>query len=156
MGLRIRLCSLTACVLLLSCKPPAAEVFPEISSTFQHPERISIEGYEGDAMEPFLSRDVKYLFFNNLNEPQVNTNLHWAERADDAGLHFKYRGEIGNVNTPALEGVATMDRAGNFDFVSNRSYDSIASTLYRGRFTDGSLCWLAPRKFRRTTCRGRR
>jgi hypothetical protein len=43
-------------------------------------------------MEPFVSRDGKYLFFNNLNEPLVNTNLHWAERVDD--LHSKHRGEI--------------------------------------------------------------
>jgi hypothetical protein len=71
-------------------------------------------------MEPFVSRDGKYLFFNNLNEPQGNTNLHWAERVDD--LDFKYRGEIRGVNTPALEGV-----------------DQTASTLYRGKFADGGL-----------------
>jgi len=88
-------------------------------------------------MEPFLTRDGKYLFFNNLNEPTVNTNLHWAERIDD--LHFKYRGEIQGVNTPALEGVASMDRLGNFYFVSNRSYDQTASTLYRAHFAHGAL-----------------
>jgi Tol biopolymer transport system component len=43
------------------------------------------------------------------------------------------------VNTPALEGVASMDREGNFYFVSNRSYDQTASTLYRGKFADGGL-----------------
>ena len=69
-----------------------------------------IDGYNGDAMEPFLTRDGKFLFFNNLNESGVNTNLHWAERVDD--LHFKYRGEIEGVNTAALEGVASMDRFG--------------------------------------------
>ena len=88
-------------------------------------------------MEPFVSRDGKYLFFNNLNEPSVNTNLHWAERVDD--LHFKYRGEIQGVNTPALEGVPSMDRQGNFYFVSNRSYEQTTSTLYRAKFADGSL-----------------
>jgi hypothetical protein len=88
-------------------------------------------------MEPFISRDGHYLFFNNLNEPKVNTNLHWAERIDD--LHFKYRGEIQGVNTPALEGVASMDLQGNFYFVSNRSYDKTASTLYHAKFADGAL-----------------
>jgi Tol biopolymer transport system component len=43
------------------------------------------------------------------------------------------------VNTPALEGVASMDRDGNFYFVSTRSYDQTASTLYRGKFADGGL-----------------
>src|SRR5277367_744711 len=70
------------------------------STVFQNPQRITIEGYEDDAMEPFVTRDGKYLFFNNLNEPRVNTNLFWAERVDD--LHFKFRGEIKGVNTPAL------------------------------------------------------
>jgi Tol biopolymer transport system component len=103
--------------------------------SFGHPERVAIVGYDGDAMEPFLSRDGRYLFFNNLNEPSVNTNLYWAERVDD--LHFKFRGELRGVNTAALEGVASMDTHGNFYFVSNRSYDTTASTLYRGHFADG-------------------
>lgn len=131
-----RFFSLLVCMLLVSCAPPSAEVIPS-STDFTNPQRVAIEGYDGDAMEPFVSRDGKYLFFNNLNEPRVNTNLHWAERIDD--LHFKYRGEIGGVNTPALEGVASMDREGNFYFVSNRSYARTASTLYRGKFANGAV-----------------
>lgn len=124
---------------LAACGPtrPAQNLPIASSNEFQNPLHVTIEGYDDDAMEPFLSRDGKYLFFNNLNEPTVNTNLHWAERIDD--LHFKYRGEIQGVNTPALEGVASMDRDGNFYFVSNRSYDQTASTLYRGKFADGKL-----------------
>jgi Tol biopolymer transport system component len=124
--------------MVLSCAPPHAQTPVDATSdAFQNPQRITIEGYDGDAMEPFLSRDGKYLFFNNLNEPSVNTNLHWAEHIDD--LHFKYRGELQGVNTAALEGVASMDRERNFYFVSNRSYDQTASTLYRGKFADGTL-----------------
>jgi len=83
-------------------------------------------------MEPFLSRDGKYLFFNNSNDPRVNTNLHWATRIDD--LTFQYKGEIQGVNTNALEGVPSMDRNSVFYFVSNRSYDQTASTIYRALF----------------------
>lgn len=128
--------SLGACVLVLACAPRVVQIpaTPD-SYAFQNPQRVTIEGYDGDAMEPFVSRDGKYLFFNNLNEPNVNTNLHWGERIDD--LHFKYRGELAGVNTAALEGVPSMDRDGNFYFVSNRSYDKTASTLYRGKFADG-------------------
>jgi Tol biopolymer transport system component len=127
-----------ASALVLSCAPPRAEAPVDASSNaFQNPQRVTIEGYDGDAMEPFLSRDGKYLFFNNRNEPSVNTNLHWAERIDD--LHFKYRGELQGVNTPALDGVPSMDREGNFYFVSNRSYDQTASTLYRAKFADGAV-----------------
>ena len=88
-------------------------------------------------MEPFLSRDGKYLFFNNLNEPKVNTNLHWAERDRRPALQISRRDS--GVNTPDLEGVPSMDRDGNFYFVSNRSYSQTASTLYRGKFADGAI-----------------
>jgi hypothetical protein len=43
-------------------------------------------------MEPFITRDGRYLFFNNSNDPSVNTNLRYAERIDD--LTFKYKGEV--------------------------------------------------------------
>lgn len=104
---------------------------------FTNPQRVTIRGYSGDAMEPFLTRDGKYLFFNNLNEPNVNTNLYWAERVDD--LTFQFKGEIGGVNTPALEGVPSMDRDSNFYFISTRSYSQSASTIYRGHFANGAV-----------------
>jgi Tol biopolymer transport system component len=132
------LSSLLASALIVSCAPPPVQnASTATSDAFQNPQRVTIEGYDGEAMEPFITRDGKYLFFNNLNESSVNTNLHWAERVDD--LHFKYRGELKGVNTAALEGVPSMDRDGNFYFVSNRSYDQTASTLYRGKFSDGVI-----------------
>jgi Tol biopolymer transport system component len=132
------LSSLLASALIVSCAPPPVQnASTATSDAFQNPQRVTIEGYDGEAMEPFITRDGKYLFFNNLNESSVNTNLHWAERVDD--LHFKYRGELKGVNTAALEGVPSMDRDGNFYFVSNRSYDQTASTLYRGKFSDDAI-----------------
>jgi len=129
---------LLVCALLLCCQTPTVAASPgQHFSDFSNPQRVWIEGYEGDAMEPFITRDGRYLFFNNLNEASVNTDLHWAERIDD--LHFIYRGAIRGINTPALEAVASMDRQGNFYFVSNRSYDQTASTLYRGKFADGAV-----------------
>jgi hypothetical protein len=128
----------SVCAVVLACAPVPAQNPPDSGSiAFENPQRVIIEGYGDDAMEPFISRDGKYLFFNNLNDPKVNTNLFWAERVDE--LHFRFRGEIQGVNTPALEGVASMDRNGNFFFVSNRSYDRTASTLYRGKFASGAL-----------------
>lgn len=102
---------------------------------FINPQRVSIRGYSGDAMEPFITQDGRYLFFNNLNDPKVNTNLHYAERVDD--VTFDYKGEIGGVNTDALEGVPSLDGDGNFYFVSTRSYSQTFSTVYRGRFVKG-------------------
>jgi Tol biopolymer transport system component len=104
---------------------------------FANPRRVALRGYDDHAMEPALSRDGRYLFFNNSNDPSVNTNLHWAERLDD--LTFEYRGEIDGVNTAALEGVPSMDLRNVFYFVSTRSYDQTASTLFRGSFSNGAV-----------------
>lgn len=106
-------------------------------TAFADPQRVTIQGYDNDAMEPFMSRDGNYLFFNNRNVPTVNTNLHWARRVDD--LTFDYMGEIEGVATPDLEGVPTMDHVGRFYFVSTRSYNSTLSTLYTGYFDEGAL-----------------
>lgn len=107
------------------------------SSEFANPEPVTIQNYSGDAMEPFISRDGHYLFFNTSNAPSVDTNLQYAERVDD--VTFSYRGELSGANSPALDAVATMDRDGNFYFVSSRSYSETLSTIYRGRFSDGEL-----------------
>lgn len=107
-----------------------------LPAEFANPQRVIILGYNDHAMEPALSRDGQYLFFNNSNAA-VNTNLHWAVRID--GLTFQYQGEIGGVNTTALEGVASMDRNNVFYFVSNQSYVTTLSTLYRGTFTSGTV-----------------
>ncbi|HET7672213.1 MAG TPA: hypothetical protein VFK84_17530 [Burkholderiales bacterium] len=104
---------------------------------FGAPQRVTIRGYTGHAMEPFIARDGRHLFFNNSNDPKVDTNLHYAARVDD--LTFDYRGEVKGANSTALDGVPSMDRAGNFFFVSTRSYAQSLSTLYRGRFANGSV-----------------
>lgn len=104
---------------------------------FSHPERVTLVAYDGDAMEPFITRDGRYLLFNNRNDPSVNTDLHFAERID--ALTFQYRGEMKGVNTPALEGVPTADRHNILYFVSTRSYDKTLSTIYRGTFANGEV-----------------
>ena len=106
-------------------------------AAFSNPEPVEIVGYEGDAMEPFISRDDQYLFFNNSNDPKVRTKLYWAENID--GKTFRYRGEIEGVNAGALDAVASMDGQGNFYFVSPRSYALTLSTIYRGRFAGGGV-----------------
>jgi hypothetical protein len=105
--------------------------------SFTHPQAVVLQGYAGDAMEPFLTRDGHYLLFNNSNDPSVNTDLHYAERLDE--LTFQYRGEIEGVNTPALEGVPSLDLSGILYFVSTRSYADTLSTLYSGRFSAGRV-----------------
>jgi len=62
--------------------------------------------------------------------------LHWAERVTPT--HFRYRGKIDGANTPALEGVPSIDREGNLYFVSVRSYKQTLSTLYRAALPRGA------------------
>ena len=136
-ALRLVLLAL-ACLLLAAAGGCEKAEEPEPQpGDFAGPQQVAIQGYDDHAMEPFLSRDGRYLFFNNSNDPSVDTNLHWAERIDD--LTFQYRGEIGGVNTSSLEGVASMDRDGVFYFVSTRTYDQTASTIYRGIFAAGTV-----------------
>ena len=102
---------------------------------FQAPRPVTIIGYSGDAMEPFITRDGRYLLFNNRNDPPERTDLFYAERVDD--FSFVFRGPVGGANSPALDGVASVDSAGTIYFVSTRSYRQTQSSLYRGRFAAG-------------------
>lgn len=138
----IRTLGVLAAVALAGCgtHPPAdIREAPAIGSYqgFGAVERVTILGYDGDAMEPFITRDGRFLLFNNRNDPKIDTKLLVAERRDD--VTFVYRGEVAGVNTKALEGVPSMDRRGNLYFVSTRSYDETLATLYRGRFADGGV-----------------
>jgi hypothetical protein len=104
---------------------------------FGIPKKVTILGYSGDAMEPFISRNGQVIFFNNLNDPAVNTNLFYANRINDT--LFEFKGEITGANSSALDAVATMDNKGNFYFVSTRSYSQTFSTIYTGTFQNGNL-----------------
>lgn len=137
---------LAASLLLAGCgagrkgESMAAHQTPEYRA-FGEPQRVTIRGYQGDAMEPFITKDGRYLLFNNRNDPRVDTKLLFAERVDD--VTFDYRGELKGANTDALEGVPSMDRHGNLYFVSTRSYAQTLSTIYRGRFDRGNVSAIA-------------
>jgi hypothetical protein len=118
-----RMVSMLAAMLGLSaCQAPKevepAAPLPEYCA-FGAAQRATIRGYRDDAMEPFVTKDGRYLLFNNRNDPRIDTRLLYAERVDD--LTFEHRGETGGVNTGALEGVPSLDRNGNLYFVSIRS-----------------------------------
>ena len=118
----------------------AKEVDPngnKTSNNFGDPQPVTILGYDGNTMEPFISRNDQYLFFNNSNAQIVDTNLHYAVRIDD--MTFQYMGEISNVNSEMLDAVASMDADGTFYFVSLRKYAETLSTIFKGRFEEGQV-----------------
>src|SRR5262245_6943583 len=107
------------------------------AASFTNLQAVTITGNRQDAMEPFLTRDGKVLFFNNSNAPTVDTNLFWATKVDD--LTFQLQGEIGGVNGPGLDAVASIDLSNNFYFVSTRSYDTTLSTIYSCNYSKGTV-----------------
>ena len=115
----------------------ALRAAPLASVTTRPPKRVVVSGYSDDAMEPFVTRDGRYLLFNNLNQPGINTDIQYAERRDD--YTWIYRGKVTGINTPALEGCPTMDRTGRMFFVSPRSYPQTLCTIYSGQFQDGTV-----------------
>lgn len=137
---------LAACV---QAPPPD----PPQWARFENPQPVAIEGYAGDAMEPFLARDGDVLFFNNSNDPSAQTDLHWAERVDD--VTFRYRGPVAGANGPALDAVASMSADGRFCFVSPRSYEATLATVHCGDWDNDVLGALSLQRDASAQVRGR-
>jgi Tol biopolymer transport system component len=105
---------------------------------FADPRMVTIAGYSGSAMEPFISRDGDYLLFNTSNVAPNIPALQFATRIN--AQTFEYQGQILGeaVNEPeALSGTPTMAQDGTLYFVSPRSYSQTLSTIYSGQFSSG-------------------
>lgn len=113
-----------------------------VDTSFTQSQAVTIDGYSGHAMEPFLTRDGRYLFFNNRNDPADQTDLHVAKRVSD--LRFIYLGLVAGANSAALDGVASLDRQGRFYFISTRDYDATGNTLWGGRLVGIGLVGTKP------------
>lgn len=105
---------------------------------FTDPQPVTIQGYSASAMEPFISRDGRYLLFNTSNQAPDIPTLQFATTVN--AQTFSYQGEVQGTNEPGvLSGTPTMDDAGNLYFVSNRSYAQTFSTIYTGVFSAGQV-----------------
>jgi len=112
-------------------------------TAFSNPQLVTINGYSGDAMEPFISRDGAYLFFNNAGGP-TDKDLFYATFVNDAT--FQYQGTIAAINTTAVDGVPTMDNTDTFYYVSTASYSppTTYDTLHAGIWTGSTVTGSAP------------
>lgn len=100
---------------------------------------VTITGLTFDAMEPFISADGNYLFFNNLNDG-VNTKLFYASKINDSTFNFV--GEINGPNQiapPYLDAVADMDSLNGFYWTSTRDYPFQLDNLFHGNFSAGNV-----------------
>lgn len=109
---------------------------PDNVSEFTNEKKVVITGYSSDAMEPFISKNGNYLFFNNL-EGVNGKELYYAEKVNDSTFEFK--GEIQGVNSTAVDGNPTMDTQNNFYFISTRNLDTGIKTIYSGVFNKGTV-----------------
>ena len=100
---------------------------------------VTINGLSFDAMEPFISPNGNYLFFNSLNDG-IETKLYYATKVNDST--FTFVGELSGANqtsSPQLDAVADMDVLGNFYWTSTRDYPSELNNLFQGVFNAGSI-----------------
>jgi hypothetical protein len=100
---------------------------------------VTINGVSFDAMEPFISPNGNYLFFNNINDG-INTRLYYATKINDST--FNYVGELIGTNQPImphLDAVADMDINGNFYWTSTRNYPAELNNLFHGIFSAGQV-----------------
>jgi Tol biopolymer transport system component len=119
-------------IVLFKCANSNIEV--PVNNEFSNPVKVTINGYSGHAMEPSISRNGSYLFFNSLNDG-YDTSLYYASRVDD--VTFTSNGKIDGVNgVPRhLDAVASMDLSNNFYFISLRNYTVNYLNLFTGVFS---------------------
>jgi hypothetical protein len=106
-----------------------------------NPELVTVTGYSGDIMEPFISRDGAYLFFNDNGS---NKNIYYATSVN--ATTFQYAGAITAINTAAVEGTPTMDVNNKFYYISTANYSppTAYDTLYGGVWTGSTVTGSAP------------
>lgn len=107
--------------------------------SFGAERNVNIIGLTFDAMEPFISADGNYLFFNNLNDG-INTKLFYASKINDST--FTFMGELVGTNQATvthLDAVADMDSSSNFYWTSTRNYPTELDNLFHGTFSSGNV-----------------
>jgi len=112
------------------------------TNLYINPQPVEIEGYKGSAMEPFISPNGQYLFFNNDNDPRTDTTLYWSRRK--LSRSFRSLRVLPGANSPSLDAVASLDASGHFYFTTLRTYDRTMNSIYTGDFTQDGLTNVHP------------
>lgn len=125
---------------IISCSSDDGDMGdPIVYPTFDSEIDVTITGLSFDAMEPFISSDGNYLFFNNSNDG-INTKLFYATRINDSTFNFV--GELNGTNqltAPHLDAVADMTANGDFYWTSTRNYPTELNNLFHGSFNAGNV-----------------
>jgi Secretion system C-terminal sorting domain/WD40-like Beta Propeller Repeat len=95
---------------------------------------VTINGLSFDAMEPSISADGNYIFFNSLNNG-ITTSLYYASKVNDSTFNFV--GALAGANqtiSPRLDAVASSDSANNFYWTSLRNFPTQFDNCFYGSF----------------------
>lgn len=121
-------------ILFINKENKMPPIIDKINSEFSAEKKVIIKWYSGDVMEPYISKDDKYLFFNS-NKWKTSKDLFYAKKIND--ITFQYMGEIWWINTLDVDWNPTMDSNNNFYFISTRSLSSWDfNTLYSWKFNN--------------------
>jgi hypothetical protein len=127
--------------LITSCGSSSSSHTANDYTAFATPQLVTINGYSGEAMEPFVSRNGNYLFFNNAGGDK---DLFFATFTN--GTTFQYQGAITAINSVAVDGVPTMDDSNRFYYVSLAKYNGTTNknTLYVGTWGSNTVTGSVP------------
>jgi hypothetical protein len=140
MGIKAILKIIFIVIIIISCSSNERDITESLTYPSFGPElEVTINDLSFDAMEPFISSNGNYLFFNNLNDG-IHTKLYYATKVNDST--FNYVGELIGTNqttTPHLDAVADMDSNGDFYWTSTRNYPTELNNLFHGTFSNGNV-----------------
>ena len=138
------LCFAAFLVFLSGCQPSssASSKIPSASSNHEwsNEELITVEGYDGNAMEIGISADDAYLLFNDKQKP--NKDMHWASRMDDRT--YRYEGKVKNTVSPTVDGTPSFDGGDTLYFTTLKTMPQDGKSMYKARFVDGVAIDLTP------------
>lgn len=107
------------------------------SSLYESPQPVSIDGYNDECMEPFITGDGRYLLFNNSNSPFVDTHIHICKRLGENS--FKHLGLLSGSVSKSKDMAPTIDADGHLYFTTLRSFDKDGHSIYCGEFAKEGL-----------------
>ena len=111
------------------------------SGAFSHNQPVTIQGYSGNAEEPYLTPDGQYLIFDDRTSGDNIAKIYYAKRVNDST--FTFMGEVKGVNASSPSIMAVMDDNDTFYFNSPRAPD-MNSAIYRGLWhSDGTVTGVA-------------
>ncbi len=96
------------------------------------PQIVAIAGYDDECMEPCVTGDGQYLFYNNSNEDKADTHIHFARRVGP--LRYKHLGILPGAHSMKGKDMApSIDKQGNFYYTCTRTYDHDMQSLWVGK-----------------------